>query len=417
MSETSLPKPVDNLNRIISIDALRGFALAGVAIVHMVDQYYSGPQPDGYMEGVNSLPDQIVKGILEIFFRGKFFALFSILFGLSFFIQMDSANRKGQKFGTRFLWRATLLLLIGMVHQLFYRDDILTVYAVLAPLLLPFYSMSKKWLLIIAGLIFLGIPRFIAFILLGSEGVTGVHPMMDNNHELVKNYIDTIQNGSFMDVLSLNVTYGMLTKIDFQISLFGRFYYTFGYFLIGLWLGKTGIFRDLTAYNKQIKNVLLWSIGALIIAFILTAVTFATATQPMDFGSWTFVFGINFYDWVSIAMSSIILCGFLMLVQRDSWKKRLFFFAPYGRMALTNYVMQSVIGTFIFFNWGLGYVGHVRALYCFLLAIGVITIQTLFSKYWLNYFRFGPLEWLWRSGTYLKWQPLLKKNTEKATLA
>ncbi len=395
-------------DRILSIDALRGFALAGVALVHMVEQYIAGPHPEGFMEGVNGIPDHIIQGIITLFFTGKFFALFSILFGLSFSIQMESAENKGQKFSGRFIWRAALLFFVGFIHQLFYRGDILTIYAVLAPLIIPFYRVSSKWLLITAGLIFLGIPRFIAFALFGAEGVTGVHPMMDNNHELVKNYIATISSGSLLEVFNLNATYGMLTKIDFQVSFFGRFYYTFAYFLIGLWLGRIGLFKDLPAFSKKINDAMLWSIGALIISVGLVIGTFATAPQPIDFSTWQFALGMNFMDWVSISMSSIILCGFLMLYQKPSWKKRLSFFAPYGRMALTNYVMQSVIGTFIFFGWGLGYLGQFGALTCFLMGIGVILAQTLFSKFWLQSFRYGPLEWLWRCGTYLKWQPFRK---------
>ncbi len=411
-SET-LQAPVKN--RIISIDALRGFALAGVALVHMVEQYIAGPHPDGFMEGVNGIPDQIIQGIIGIFFTGKFFALFSILFGLSFSIQMESARNKGQKFGGRFIWRAALLFVIGYVHQLFYRGDILTIYAILAPFIIPFYRVSSKWILITAGLIFLGIPRFIAFAIFGAESVTGVHSMMDNNHELVKNYIETISTGSLSEVFYLNATYGMLTKIDFQVSFFGRFYYTFAYFLVGLWLGRTGLFKDLSAFSKRIKDTMLWSIGALIISFGLVVATFATAPQPIDFSTWQFALGMNFMDWVSVSMSSIILCGFLMLYQKDSWQRRLAFFAPYGRMALTNYVMQSIIGTFIYFGWGLGYIGQFGALICFLMGIGVIIIQTLFSKYWLKSFKYGPLEWLWRCGTYLKWQPF--KRTAPPTPA
>lgn len=403
-------------NRIISVDALRGFALAGVALVHMVEQYIAGPHPEGFMEGVNGIPDQIIQGIIFIFFTGKFFALFSILFGLSFSIQMESAEKKGQSFGGRFIWRAALLFLIGYVHQLFYRGDILTIYAVLAPFILPFYRMSAKWMLITAGLIFLGIPRFIAFAIWGSEGVTGVHSMMDNNHELVKNYMDIIATGSLSEVFYQNATYGMLTKIDFQLSFFGRFYYTFAYFLIGLWLGKIGLFKNLSAFAKQIKETMLWSIGAFIISVGLTIAAFATAPQPMDFSGWQFALGIHFMDWISISMSAIILCGFLMLYQREKWMKRLSFFAPYGRMALTNYVMQSLIGTFIFFGWGLGYLGQLGALTCFGLGIGVIILQTLLSKYWLRYFRYGPLEWLWRCGTYLKWQPFRKKNSASLSI-
>lgn len=394
--------------RINSIDALRGFSLAGVVLVHMVEQYIAGPPPEGFLEGLNGIPDQIVQGFIQLFLTGKFFALFSILFGLSFTIQMQSAEKKGVKFGGRFLWRAVLLFIIGYIHQLFYRGDILTIYAVLAPFIIPFYRIPAKVLLVTAGIIFLGIPRFIAFYFFGGNGISGVHSVMDTNHELIQSYFDIIQNGSLIEVFKTNATYGMLTKIDFQASFFGRLYYTFGYFLIGLWLGRTGIFKDLAAYSKTIKNVLLWSIAGLMVSFVLMIAVFANMAQPADGTTWTFVLGMNFFDWVNISMASMILCGFLLLYQKNNWKKRLLFFAPYGRMALSNYIAQSMIGTFLLFGWGLGYLGQIRSLYMFLAGLLLIVVQTLVSKYWLQKFRYGPLEWLWRSATYLKWQPFMK---------
>ena len=395
-------------DRINSIDALRGFALAGVVLVHMLEQYIAGPAPEGFLERLNGIPDQIVQGFIQLFLTGKFFALFSILFGLSFTIQMQSAEKKGVKFGGRFLWRAVLLFIIGYFHQLFYRGDILTIYAVLAPFIIPFYRIPAKVLLVTAGIIFLGIPRFIAFYFFGGNGISGVHAVMDTNHELIRSYFDIIQNGSLIEVFKTNATYGMLTKIDFQISFFGRLYYTFGYFLIGLWLGRTGIFKDLAAHSKTIKNVLLWSIAGLMVSFVLMIAVFANMAQTADGATWTFVLGMNFFDWVNISMASMILCGFLLLYQKSSWKKRLLFFAPYGRMALSNYIAQSMIGTFLLFGWGLGYLGQIRSLYMFVAGLLLIVVQTLVSKYWLQKFRYGPLEWLWRSATYLKWQPFLK---------
>ena len=396
--------------RINSIDALRGFALAGVVLVHMVEQYIAGPSPEGFMEGVNGLPDQIIQGLLQFFFSGKFFALFSILFGMSFTIQMQSAEKKNVAFGGRFIWRAVLLFVIGYIHQLFYRGDILTIYAVLAPFLIPFYRISTKWILITAGFIFLGIPRFIAFFIFGGESITGIHPMMDINNEQVLAYFETIQHGSLLEVFKANAVYGMLTKIDFQMSIFGRFYYTFGYFLIGLWLGRTGVFKNIASHAKTIKNFMLWAIAGMLVSIVITFATFAMISQPIDNASWQFALGMNFLDWVNICMTTIILCGFLLLYQRDVWGKRLSFFAPYGRMALTNYLLQSVIGTFIFFGWGLGYLGQIRFSFLFMMAIVLIVIQTVLSKFWLKTFIYGPLEWLWRSGTYMKWQPLLRKD-------
>ena len=194
------------------------------------------------------------------------------------------------------------------------------------------------------------------------------------------------------------------------MSIFGRFYYTFGYFLIGLWLGRTGVFKDIASHTKTIKNTMLWAVAGFLISIVFTFATFATIAQPIDNTSLHFTLGMNFMDWINICMATIILCGFLLLYQKDTWEKRLMFFAPFGRMALTNYFLQSVIGTFILFGWGLGYLGQIRFTYLFLLGLLLIIIQSLVSKYWLKTFKYGPLEWLWRCGTYMKWQPLFRKE-------
>ena len=395
-------------SRIIIIDSLRGFALAGVAIAHVLEQYLAGPPPPGFMEGINTTPDQIISGISGFFITGKFFALFSILFGLSFFIQMDSAAKKGKDFSMRFLWRAFLLFLIGYVHQLFYRGDILTIYAMLVPFLIPFYKMNNKWILGIAAIFFLSLPRFIAFAILGNESIFGLPPFMDFEEPLKIAYFETIKSGSIFEVFQQNAGYGMKTKMDFQWSFMGRFYLTFGYFLLGLWLGKIGLFQDIETFSPRIKKSLKWILLSLIIAFGLTAAAFSMSPQPVDFSHWLHVLGINNFDWANICLTLLILSGFILLYQKDFWHKRLAFFAPYGRMALTNYVLQSIIGTFIFFGWGLGFIGQIRTAYLLLIALIIITLQTLFSKYWLQHFKYGPLEWLWRSGTYLKWQSIKK---------
>jgi len=114
MNETQKPP------RIVLVDSLRGFALAGVAVVHLTQRYITFRYPEGYLEGLDSLPDYIVTGLINLFFVGKSFALFSILFGLSFTIQMQSAEQRGENFSLRFLWRAALLFIIGYGHHLLY---------------------------------------------------------------------------------------------------------------------------------------------------------------------------------------------------------------------------------------------------------------------------------------------------------
>lgn len=393
--------------RIVQIDALRGFALAGVALVHVTEQYIAGPTPEGFMEGINGLPDSILQGIIGFFIQGKFFALFSILFGLSFSIQMDSAARREEDFSLRFLWRAVLLFIIGYIHQLFYRGDILTIYALLAPFLIPFNHVSKKWVLAIAAIFFLSVPRFITYAFVGNEPFFGLPAGFQSPLETA--YFEALSTGSISEVFVQNADYGMKTKMNFQLQPFGRIYYTFGYFLLGLWLGKIGLFQQTKDKLNTVRKVMYWLIGGLVVGMALTALTFSQAPQPVDFSHILHVVGVNFFDWVNLALAGIILCGFVLLYHKEKWEKRLAFFAPYGRMALTNYILQSLIGTFLFFGWGLGLIGQLRTTYLVLIALVMIAAQTYFSKYWLQHYKFGPLEWLWRSGTYLKWQEFTKE--------
>lgn len=401
--------PIENKpSRIVIIDSLRGFALAGVAIVHIIEQYLAGPPPQNFMEGINTTPDLVVSGIVQFLIIGKFFALFSILFGLSFFIQMDSADKKGNDFSGRFLWRALLLFIIGYVHQLFYRGDILTIYALAVPFLIPFYKISNKWILGVAALFFLSLPRFMAFAIWSNESLFGFPGFLDMEDPLKTAYFEVIASGSLTEVFQQNAIYGMKTKMDFQWGFFGRFYYTIGYFLLGLWLGKIGLFHQLETYLPKVKKNFKWLFLALVIAFLLTGAAFGTAPQPVDFSSWQHVIGINCADWINLSMALIILSAFLLLYKKDFWHNKLSYFAPYGRMALTNYVLQSIIGTFLLFGWGLGWFGQIRTMYLFLIALLLIAVQVSFSKYWLQHFKYGPLEWLWRCGTYLKLQAFRK---------
>lgn len=400
---------VSSPSRIVLIDALRGFALAGVALVHVTEQYLAGPPPPGFMEGLNSLPDEILMGFIGFFVQGKFFALFSILFGLSFFIMMTGAERSGVNFSWRFLWRAVLLFIIGYIHHLFYRGDILTIYAVLAPFLIPFHRLSKAWLLGIMAICFLSLPRFITFFWVGNEAFFGL-PIEPQN-PLEAAYYQTLKEGSLLQVFAANAGFGMKTKMNFQLLPTGRLYYTFGYFLVGLWLGRIGLFHDAANKLKVIKRAMLWCLGLFVLAAVLTGLTFSQAPEPVDFSHVLHVVGANFFDWTNIAMTGIILAGFLLLYHKAWWLPKLAFFAPYGRMALTNYVLQTIIGTFFFFGWGLGWIGELRSAYLVLMAIVLIALQVHFSKFWLQHFKYGPLEWLWRSATYWKWQDFRKKHT------
>ncbi|WP_343486347.1 DUF418 domain-containing protein [Allomuricauda sp. d1] len=414
--KASLTTAVTN-KRITIIDALRGFALAGIVICHVVENYIGSVPPANFNEAVHQgVADNIVDGFIGIFLRGKFIALFSFLFGLSFFIQMDNGDNRGGYYGWRFLWRLLLLFAIGYVHHLFYRGDILTVYAFLGIFLIPFYRVNNKWILGIAAVLFFGLARFIVFYVTNGEGVFG--PVeMDPSSPKVLTYYDTLKNGTLAEVFATNATQGHVDKAEFQYGIFGRGYFTFAFFLIGLYVGRSGFFKRFKEEKKLTKKVLIYASVALVVFFGIMATAFASMGENFNFNSWNAMIGLTAMDLANFAMTLIYIALFTMLFRKAKWEQRLDKFAPYGRMALTNYVFQSVLFTFMLFGWGLGLIGELRQLYTFLIAIAFIALQMWFSKIWLDHFKYGPLEWLWRSATFFKWFPMKKsKPTDVAAV-
>ncbi len=392
-------------NRIESIDALRGFALAGIVIVHMVEQYTASMIPEEWQAAKQAgLIDQIIDGSISILLRDKFFALFSLLFGLSFFIQMDNAKKRGVRFEGRFVWRLVTLFIIGVFHHMFYSGDILTIYAVIGLLIIPFFQLDDRFILGVALIFILGFARLVVY---GLFGIEDIFPLSEN---AIKAYWEILQTGTLLEVFHINGTERMIAKASFQLGFIGRGGLTLGYFLLGLWIGKSRIIENLESERKKLKKYLVWSLSGMGVFLIITPVLFVIHGQNENLDSWFAMFGLTAADQFNIFFTFVIALSFILLFHKPGWNKYLNSLAPFGRMALTNYFLQSVIGTFILFGWGLGYVGRVSNSTMFLLAIVVILLQVVISTWWLKKFKFGPLEWLWRSAIYLKWQPLRKQT-------
>lgn len=399
--------------RIDVIDALRGFALAGIVLVHMVEQYLGTMPPPELAEVFRQgLADQVIQGFLDLFFRGKFFAIFSILFGLSFFIQMDRAASRGVRFHGRFVWRVLLLLFIGYAHSLFYRGDILTIYAILGLFLVLFYRVQSTLILALAGAIFVGLGRYAVFALYGSDTIL---PYGDFSPQAPHNvaYFAALTSGSLWDVFASNAWHGHMSKMEFQINVFGRWYLTFAFFLVGLWLGRTRLFENLDERHAAIKTMMWRSLAGAIVALVAMIFLFSQSLDPdgqPDFTRWLAMFALTAMDIFNLFLTALIICGFLLAWSRPRGERLLGRLAPYGRMALSNYFLQTVFGTFILYHWGLGLLGTLSNSDAFVIAIAVLALQVAVSTVWLQRLRYGPLEWLWRCATYMHWQPLVKRR-------
>ena len=390
-------------NRIEVIDVLRGFTLLGIILVHFTEQYYAGQPPKVHENyGAHNLADMIVLGFIGIFISGKFFMIFSFLFGMSFFIQLDKSDGS-PAFLFRFAWRLIVLFIIGLVHHLHYRGDILTIYAVLGFGLLLCHKLPDKFLLVLALLLVFDTPAILqrTFDILLSNSAS---PFPIGDEKELEIYYSTLKSGSYLDMLRANF-YEFKTKFDFQI-LSGRLYITMGLFLLGLYAGRKKVFENIPFFKKLIRLGLWMLLGCVVFAGLLALIIFVAKVEMSQ--AVQFLLGGTVYDVFNIALAAIYVGLIVTVFQREKWHRRLMNFYEVGHMGLTSYLMQALIGTWLLFSYGLALLGNFGASVWVAISLIVFILQIIFSKWWLGRFQYGPAEWLWRSLTYFKVWPLKK---------
>lgn len=404
-----------NTQRITVIDALRGFALLGVILMHMLQHFgiFSGIRPE---EARFPIMDEAIRWLSQNVIMGRFVNIFACLFGLSFFIQMDSAARKGIDFRKRFLWRMLILFVIGMVGNSFFTADILSIYAVFGVIMVFLFPLKNKALIIIAALLLVGTPRIL---MTGYDHITKTeqpeNAAQQPNRSGNRPNFD-IEKPSYFKSAKANLTTGLQGKLRYQFGMYSRGYITLALFILGLVVGRLRFFEKVQV--KQKRNILLF-IG-FASAFAITNLIVGLAPSELisfrmiltpGFEATPGMLMITALDDISIVLfSGALALGFIVLYQIRNIGKYLDVITPYGRMGLTNYEMQGILGAILFSMWGFGSVfGSWGTTEVFVLGLVVYVVQILISKYWLKYFRYGPLEWFWRSATYLKIQPLRKK--------
>lgn len=398
-------------SRIEAIDVLRGFSLLGIAFVHYVEQYYAGQYPEAHVPPA-SLADNIVQGFIGIFIIGKFFMIFSFLFGLSFYIQLSKES--SANFVLRFAWRLIILFAIGMLHHLHYRGDILSIYAPLGFVLLALYALPDKYLFPLALALVLNVPGMIWRVV---QFVSGDAVDFGSSDQVeLQQYYDAVKSGGYVDILRANLDY-YLVKMDFQL-ISGRLWITLGLFLLGVVVGRKGYLKNLNEQlplMKKLTKIGLWTIPA---AIVFTAAVLGIPQllgTPLPDGL-NFAIGGFAYDVFNAAMALVYVCVIFRMCYNEKWQKRVMFFYPVGRMGLSIYLMQTLFGVFFFFGIGLGQLNEFGAGVCLLLGLSVYIVQRYFASWWLSQFQYGPAEWLWRSLTYFKAAPMkIKINGTETT--
>ncbi len=415
---TGVLDPTAPSQRIVSIDVLRGFALLGILasnirVFAMVYAVVVNPTIFGDFTGGN----YVVAMLTRVLVSAKFYPLFSMLFGAGIYLMAQKVEAKGGKPEVQHLRRMIWLIVIGWFHIFLLWDyDILFVYGVCGLAAFLFRKISPRILLII-GLILVFIPVFQSADRQATRSVktpeqlAAISGSLRPNQEKIDQKIAHYQ-GSWTALMSERVRVRWPGR--WQIgALYELGMYT-GWMLLGMALFKFGIF------TAKVSKRVLWLFLVLGLGVGVPFRFFHWICNPLH--NWDLWFPPGptwFIYWETIlrsAVYSLIPLGYIggiMLICRSGKLRRLTArLAAVGRMALTNYLMHSAICTFIFYGFGLGLFGMVDRMGQLLVVLIIWVFQLWYSPLWLKHFRFGPMEWVWRSLTYWKIQPM-KIRTKK----
>lgn len=405
-------------NRIAVIDALRGFALFGIIINHIAMGFLAGPPPPGNGQfNIHSPLDTAFNTAAFFLTFGKFFTIFSFLFGLSFAIQLASTAKKEGSFTLRFLWRLTILFAIGFVHNMFFSGDILVIYAVLGLLLLPARYVGNKLLLPLALLLVINIPSLIQSLLQLNAPPPSPAQIAANIEggkafaRVAQEQFSIKQSGSLLQVIQMNVIGALVMKFWFQV-MSGRLWITFGLFLLGMYVGRKKLFQRTAANQQFYKRLCIWS-GLTALASTIFAALYGNPFGGA--GSLIQVFGNFAFNIHQASLSAFYVSGIVLLYWRATNPVTLNLLVPVGQMGLTTYLFQSVFGLLLFYGFGLGLLGKIGVAVSISLGICFFFLQILIASWWMARYQYGLVEWVWRSLTYFRMQPMRRIVKEKAT--
>lgn len=377
---------IKNTNRIGLIDALRGFAMALIFIIHMQLCFnISGSSSELSEPSWLSLLDGVLSNLIISFFSGKAYSIFAMLFGVTFYIQSYNQLKKGFDFGYRFLWRMFLLMIFGLIDSLFYTGDILAVYAVMGIVLFVVRKWSDRAVFILA-LILLAQPIEWTLLLVG---------LFKSESIVLKSYLPltsiVFDNVDLKTFFYTNITEGLKNNVLGVVSG-GRFLQIPGLFLLGYLIGR----RKLFVIDP--KHIRFW-----IIVLISTSLLYVYCSIMKSTVVSIRNLFIIFSMWSNLALTFVLVSSFVVLYQNARFVSLTGSLCYLGRMTLSLYIFQSIVGVFLFLPLGLGLgLGNIfGGVVLFLLSLVLVYLQIVICRWWLSSHKQGPLEMLWHKLTWI----------------
>lgn len=380
--------------RIEAVDALRGFAVMAILLIHSVEHFIFPVYPVEQPEWLDVL-NQGAFSVTFSLFAGKAYAIFALLFGFTFYIQYTNQQLKGRDFGPRFLWRLLLLMGFATINAAFFpAGDVLLLFAVVGTVLVLVRKWSDKAVLALAVILLLQPVEWFHYVYsLFDPSYTlpdlGVGPMYETVAEYTK-------AGDFWTFIWGNVTLGQKASLLWAVGA-GRFLQTAGLFLLGMLLGR----RQLFVATEQSGRF--W-VKTLIVGAVSFGVFYPLYVLVSGDGSAEMVrrtVGVVLDMWQKLAFTAVLVASFVLLYRKEAFQRRTTALRFYGRMSLTNYVSQSILGALIYFPFGLylaPYCGYAASL---LIGFALLVLQVMFCRWWLSKHKQGPLEGLWHKLTWL----------------
>lgn len=379
------------------IDALRGFAVFGILLANM--QFFSGYQLLSEQRRA-ALPlaelNQAGEFVLRVLVDGKFYSLFSLLFGFGCAVLMARAAQAGRDFGREYRRRLLVLLGIGLTHAfLLWLGDILTLYALAGFTLLWFRRLGNRALLVwVAVLLALPVVQYAAMLLLFGSGVLPAPDIDAQRVQFMDRMVDTMAHGPAWQIFQLNAGGVVLGRWP-DLLFTGRVFKVLAMFVLGFVLGRSGVLIDPGMHRIPLRRLLVF--GLLIglplnlwLALLMNSGAYYSLQPAGLLQAAIYAIGV---PTLALAYGA----GFLLLYQRPFGTRMLAILVPVGRLALSNYLLQSFICIALFTGYGFGLGGTIGVAVGLLLATLIFSVQILLSRMWISYHHQGPVERLWRT--------------------
>lgn len=381
--------------RVDVADVLRGLAVMGIIVLHTIEHFnfYSFPDTASQSVWLNFTDKAIWDGLFFLL-GGKAYAVFALLFGFSFFIQDDNQRMRGNDFRGRFCWRLLLLFVIGNFNAAFFTAEILVMYSLLGFVLVLTCRLSDRWLGWLIGF----------FLLQPLQWVEVGRALSDASYTAAAGLdapfwartFEVQSHGTFLETIRVNLWEGQLASLGWAWG-HGRIFQTMALFMLGMLMGRRGWLLD------SPQNRALWGrvLAVSLIAFFPLYGLNNLLPQFIENRALRVPLALILSSLANFAFMLTLVCGVLFAFYATRLKKLLSRLIPYGRMSLTNYITQSIVGSLLFYNWGLALHDDLGITASFLVGILFFILQYNFCRWWMKHHSHGPMEYLWKRGTWI----------------